>query len=508
MPPLLFPRLASLLQWACLTGPWVLLFERLRGEWSVNPQYSFGWFVPPLAILLAWRRWFTRPEPAPTVHGGTSFWITITLLGLTLLPLRVLLEANGEWRLANIALAIIVLGLTLLVVHRAGGRPWLGHFAFPALFPLLAVPWPARIETPLTQGLMESVTAITVDALNWLGIACVQQGSVIEMVSGFVGIEEACSGIRSLHATLMVALLLGEWSRLGPRHRASLVVLGLPLALAMNFLRSFSLAWIAARHGPSAVEGWHDPAGFTVLIPCFAVLGWLSARWETPPPSPPSPLPSRSPRRIPALAAAAGLAWLIAVEVLTGAWYRAHERDLPPSPSWTLDWSRAPGIVRPMEIPRRIRERMHCDELQAGEIRTPDGQTWQVHLFHWSAGQDVSRISDLHVPEGCLPSAGWRLDHVGTPLTLSSGQLRLPCLPYRFTREGRPLALFLCRWETAPGRLPELEFTHRNRWRAAIEGRRHLGLQILQATSDGEGEMAAAALAFQKLVGPMLVERR
>lgn len=499
-------RLASLLRWACLAGPWVLAFERLRGEWSVNPQYSFGWFVPPLAILLAWRRWRTRPDPDPPARRGPVFGIAVALLGLALLPLRVLLEANGEWRLANIALVAVVLGLTLLVLHRAGGRPWLRHFAFPAAFPLLAVPWPARIEAPLTQGLMESVTAVTVDALNWIGIACVQQGSVLELATGFVGVEEACSGVRSFHATLMVALLLGEWSRLGMRRRTALVALGLPLALAMNFLRTFLLAWVAAKQGPAAVEGWHDPAGFTVLVPCFAILGWLSARWERPATAP-APPPSRSPRRIPALAAAGGLLWLVAIEGFTGAWYRAHERDLVQNPSWTLDWTRAPGTVRPREIPRLTRERLHCDELQAGEIRTPDGRTWQVHLLRWNAGRDVSWFSDLHVPEGCLPSAGWQLDQVGTPLTLATGRLRLPVLPYRFTREGRPLALFLCRWETAPGRLPEMEFTHRNRWRAALEGRRHLGVQILQATCDGEGDMVATARAFQKLIGPMVVER-
>ena len=35
---------------------WLLLFNELRMVWSVNPQYSYGWSVPLLALGLFWRR--------------------------------------------------------------------------------------------------------------------------------------------------------------------------------------------------------------------------------------------------------------------------------------------------------------------------------------------------------------------------------------------------------------------------------------------------------------------
>lgn len=498
-------RLASLLRWAVLFGLWLLVFDRLRGEWSVNPQYSFGWLVPPLSLLLLRRRWRTRPEPDPRPEAWFSPAAFLVPLALSLLPLRVLLEANSEWRLANVAFSAVAVAMGLLVAHRAGGPPWLRHFAFPALFPLVAVPWPARFEAPLTRHLMDWVTAATVDALNWLGVACVQQGSVVELATGFVGVEEACSGVHSLHATLMVALFLGEWSRLGPARRVALVAAGMPFSLATNFIRTFLLAWIAAKRGPEAVAAWHDPAGFTVLVPCFAFLGWLSARWESGPvlPTP----PSRPPRPFPVRATLLALAWLLAIEGLTEAWYRIHELSFRPTPSWSLDWARAPGEVRPITVPRPIRDRLHCDEVQAGTIRTPDGRTWSLYYLRWKPGRDVSRMSDLHVPEGCLPSAGWKLERVGIPVVVPAGNLRLHALPYHFTREGRPLLLFVCRWESVPGLLAEVEFTHRNRWCAAIEGRRNPGAQVLQATLEGANDPAAAALAFQELARAMVVEK-
>src|SRR5215470_8220796 len=40
---------------------WLVLCRELSGEWSVNEQYNFGWFVPFLALYLFWLRWQDRP---------------------------------------------------------------------------------------------------------------------------------------------------------------------------------------------------------------------------------------------------------------------------------------------------------------------------------------------------------------------------------------------------------------------------------------------------------------
>src|SRR5437879_564539 len=47
---------------------WLGLFRQLSGEWSVNDQYSYGWFVPFFAALLFWLRW----EDAPRAQEARS----------------------------------------------------------------------------------------------------------------------------------------------------------------------------------------------------------------------------------------------------------------------------------------------------------------------------------------------------------------------------------------------------------------------------------------------------
>ena len=43
---------------------WFILINQVRVEWTVNPQYSYGWAVPFLCLYLAWRN-VTSPPPLP-----------------------------------------------------------------------------------------------------------------------------------------------------------------------------------------------------------------------------------------------------------------------------------------------------------------------------------------------------------------------------------------------------------------------------------------------------------
>src|SRR6478672_8134139 len=49
---------------------WFVLCKQLSGEWLVNEQYNYGWFVPFFALYLFWFRWQDRPEPE--VRGQKS----------------------------------------------------------------------------------------------------------------------------------------------------------------------------------------------------------------------------------------------------------------------------------------------------------------------------------------------------------------------------------------------------------------------------------------------------
>ena len=129
-----------------LAALWFLLCRHLSGEWFVNEQYGFGWFVPFFALYLVWLRWQDRPPL--DVRGQTSEVRSRTLIAsaiaivslFLLLPVRLFEIANPEWRPLAWIHAIAVVTLTLLLLWYAGGERWLRHFAFPVAFIFVALP--------------------------------------------------------------------------------------------------------------------------------------------------------------------------------------------------------------------------------------------------------------------------------------------------------------------------------------------------------------------------------
>ncbi|MDQ2919419.1 MAG: exosortase/archaeosortase family protein, partial [Verrucomicrobiota bacterium] len=163
---------------------------------------------------------------------------------LLLLPVRLIEVANPDWRLLSWIHTLAAVTLTLLVIWWIGGKPWLRHFAFPVAFVLVAVPWFTGIEGPIIQGLMPTIASIATETLSLFGIPAEVQGNLIRINNGVVGVNEACSGVRSLQTSLMIGLLFGELKRLSVPKRFALIFGALAIAIIANFGRAFFLVWV------------------------------------------------------------------------------------------------------------------------------------------------------------------------------------------------------------------------------------------------------------------------
>jgi exosortase len=223
-------------------------------------------------------RWQDRPDPeirsrrtraANNRRALFASLIAVPAL-LILLPVRLLEIANPDWRLINWLHAAAVTTLTLLYLWYTGGTPWLRHFAFPILFAFIAVPWITPVEGPIVQDLMRAVAAIASEAATLSGIPTQVEGNLIRLSNGVVGINEACSGVRSLQTSLMIGLLFGELKRLSILNRAALVAGAIAIAFIGNCARALFLVWIGASKSLGAVDHWHDFAGYSIVVAVFA----------------------------------------------------------------------------------------------------------------------------------------------------------------------------------------------------------------------------------------------
>ncbi len=201
---------------------WAWAIWSCAEHWENNPNYSYGWAVPVLALGFALRRFFLAPAATTGGHSGPGrAWLLLAAAGAAAWVFGLEYARLQVWR-PQVVLTAICFGAifwTFLVLWSHGGFPLLRRQLFPVLFFLTAVPWPPRFEQPLTSALMVGVAQATVELLHWSGIEAKQAGGAIALSTGLVGVTEACSGIRSLQAGIMFGLAMGEWFLLGVGRR-------------------------------------------------------------------------------------------------------------------------------------------------------------------------------------------------------------------------------------------------------------------------------------------------
>ena len=268
-------RFAAWIFPALLALVWLPAIRQWSYDWSANPQYFYGWAVPFLACYLAYERWLNLPAPKPSAAVG---WIvpSVLVLAFLQLPVRWFGEANSDWWPVWWAYGFICVGVTLGLLQIAGGWPWVRHFAFPVLFVMSAIPWPTYVEIDIVQRLMGINAAISAEIVSALGAPAIAVGNVIEVATGVLGVNEACSGIRSLQSTLMAALFLAGLYQLRFAGGLLLVALGAAIAFVCNVVRTSFLTYEGATKGIEATEKWHDTAGFVILGVVLVCLFFIS----------------------------------------------------------------------------------------------------------------------------------------------------------------------------------------------------------------------------------------
>lgn len=255
----------------------------LSFQWSSLVDYRFGWIVVLLAGFLTWERWPTRPaEDRPIA----PLWpVLIALPGVGLILLGELYKL-GVARTAAASLSLSIgcaLFLAAILLGACGPRTF-RHFLFPIAFFFVAVPMPKLLWNPVVFGLQSVISVLNVETLGIMGIPAERQGHIIRMGDVLVGVNEACSGVRSLQSSIMAALFVGDLTLRRRGLKVLFLIFGIGLAIFGNYIRSLYLSWTAFRSGTDQLRAIHDSAGWSVLLFTFigvVLLSLFMTRMET-----------------------------------------------------------------------------------------------------------------------------------------------------------------------------------------------------------------------------------
>jgi hypothetical protein len=135
-----------------------------------------------------------------------------------------------------------------------------------------------------------------------------------------------------------------------------------------------------------------------------------------------------------------------------------------------------------------------------------------LYLVRWNAGRNSAILASSHRPEVCLPATGWyQVADTGVRNYPTANSFTLPFRHFEFRRgtpgnSGKQMAhVFYCLSEdrapdssavgSKPPQMaaPRLRLTRNQRIRQVLEGRRHLGQQVMEVVFVSRDQLPADA---------------
>lgn len=278
-----------------------LVYDQLYW-WETKEDYSFGFIVPLFVAYIVYDRWekiraaASKPQPGPASPGQAALLRGLALVAMAgaapLFLFGALIRAGqGASTPGSLSLALAAGAMTLALVYLSLPEPKAGEvvetgeagagrglldnprvratllFLFPAFIWIVSAPMLGVVEQQLTIFLLNIVSEVVYGVFNFLGIPIIREGNVLVLSDGNrVGVEDACSGIRSFTGCIFAGTFLGAAFFERFWKKVVFVVLGALLAVVTNTMRGLFLTAWAYAYGPGAIEGTvHDVAGYAVL---------------------------------------------------------------------------------------------------------------------------------------------------------------------------------------------------------------------------------------------------
>jgi exosortase len=283
-----------------LAAAWLVLFQFLGSStlgyvhspslyrWMLDAYHPGGKFmesedghgvlVPFVVLALFW--WKRKSLLAVPIR---TWWPGMLLVALAL-ALHLFAYLVQQPKISVVALFLGLYGL----MGAAWGPAWLRESFFPFLLFAFCVPLGTQMQAVsfplrlLVCRLVEIATAV-------LGLEVVRNGTgLINATQGYqYDVAAACSGMRSLIATIALAICFAFISFRTWKPRVVMIASAFPLAVLGNFLRMMAIVIAAEFGGQTAGNYVHEggPAGLLSLIPYVPAFigliwieGWLRRR--------------------------------------------------------------------------------------------------------------------------------------------------------------------------------------------------------------------------------------
>jgi exosortase len=282
------------------------MFSARKSE-IVNSRYLW-WFLLFLAIsfIAGWRTLLRVLTLARSDDAYTHILLILPIvLGLMYLEWPAISEWKPNWK-AGLFFLLAALATAVFVKWKSGALDpdvelsismlamvlwWVGDFvgcfgtrvsksvAFPLAFLLWLVPLPTFLLDAVVS-FLQLGSAYTSELLfKSVGVPVVQDGIRLTIPSLTVEVAQECSSIRSSLFLLVMTMVLAQLFLRSPWRKALVIAAVVPLSLAKNGLRIFTIAMLGTRVDPGFLNGkLHRNGGpifLTIALAVIFLLLWI-----------------------------------------------------------------------------------------------------------------------------------------------------------------------------------------------------------------------------------------
>jgi len=250
-------------------GLMVFGFDTIRNliavtlDWE-NKHSSYVGMIPFITAVLLYsdRKNIFAKLKSSVLPAAAGFAIGAILYGLGRIYGPRLGE-NDHLALMTSALIVALLGGFLLIYGSAAFKAAL----FPLLFLFLTIPIPSRVMDGIVR-LLQHGSASTVSLLFTLTGTPAYRDNVVFVLPGVtIEVAEACSGIRSTLAILVVTLLAAHMLLHSNWRRTALLLTVIPISLLKNAVRIVTLTLLAIHVDMSFLTGkLHNDGGIVFMM--------------------------------------------------------------------------------------------------------------------------------------------------------------------------------------------------------------------------------------------------
>ncbi|MBC2606278.1 exosortase/archaeosortase family protein [Pelagicoccus albus] len=449
--------LATKLLLLSLALAWGQFLWFLHYSWSSASSYNYGWLVPPLTALLLWPRLQEGTRRNASSNAPGSLISAIIFAGLLVFVMaRLLIEVNPFWRLPLWLGATTLIASSWATIYRLFGAKTAASSLFPLLFSLTMVPWPSLVEKRVVNSLTTLVTHVSVESLQILGNPAEQMGNLIQIGSTVVGVEEACSGIKSLQALSMMALFVGAFWGLKVSGRILLVAAAVLLTILFNLARSLTLSLLVLNGGQNLFDKWHDTVGYIALGLGLGTLFLIGSKLPSSiqkPDGASNEVSKPMPLRLSPSLAGISLAIALLPFFISEFWYQDEENQSNEQVDWIVDLDAyaSPEITTDQQtIPPRVEEILGFDyghhlTLQDANLKRP-AELWYYGFTGESKSKSLQAYS--HTPSICMSGLGAVMEDRMETLSVDLGALVIPFQHFSFRLpNGEMSQVFWCLWD-------------------------------------------------------------